>query len=371
MTHTPDVAVMKTVPLSKPHLDAEIRAAVLSALESGRYILAEQCAAFEHELAAYVGARHCVLSSSWTAAVLLLHEAMGLRAGDEVIVPAHTAFPTIEPLIHRGAVPVFVDVDDTYCIDPAAAQAAVTSRTVGIIPVHLYGHPADMDPILQLAARHALWVLEDCAQAHGARYRGRKVGSIGTASAFSFYPSKNLNVFGDGGCIMTDDHGVAEKVRMLRDHGRTSKYTHQYVGYNLRFNEIQAAAGRVMLRQLDRLNAHRRRVAARYRDRLGRLVELPPERSWAEAVYHMFVIATPQRDALAEFLRRHGIGTGVHYPIPNHRQPAIVERFNGLPVLPRTERLVHEILSLPVYGDLALEDVDYVCERMSDFMRGR
>src|SRR6185436_1328865 len=225
------------------------------ALESGRYILSSQCEAFERELADYIGMRHCVLSSSWTAAVMLLHEAMELHPGDEVIVPSHTAFPTIEPLLHSGAVPVFVDVDDTYCVDPAAAEAAVTPRTVGIIPVHLYGHPADMDRIMALAEKHGLWVLEDCAQAHGARYRGLRVGAIGTASAFSFYPSKNINVFGDGGCIMTNDAAVAGKVRMLRDHGRTSKYTHEIVGYNLRFNEIQAAAGRVGLHHLDRLNA--------------------------------------------------------------------------------------------------------------------
>src|SRR5215813_1306242 len=325
---------MKNVPLSKPFINQEIRDAVLSALESGRYILGEQCAAFERELAEYIGMRYCVLSSSWTAAVMLLHEAMTLRPGDEVIVPAHTAFPTIEPLLHRGAIPVFVDVDDTYCMDPAAAEAAVSPRTVGIIPVHLYGHAADMDPVLALAAKRGLWVLEDCAQAHGARYRGRRVGSMGTASAFSFYPSKNINVFGDGGCIMTNDEAIADKVRMLRDHGRTSKYTHQLVGYNLRFNEIQAGAGRVGLRHLDRLNGQRRLVAARYRERLTELVQTPPELPWAEAVYHMFVVRTPRRDALAKFLGARGVGTGVHYPVPNHRQPAVTGRFPSLPALP-------------------------------------
>lgn len=359
---------MRTIPLSRPYLDADIRAAVLAALDSGRYILGEECAAFERELAQYVGVKHCVLSSSWTAAVMLLHEAMDLRPGDEVIVPSHTAFPTVEPLIHRGAKPVFVDVDDTYCLDPVAVESALGPRTVGIIPVHLYGHPADMDRILEIAAKHKLWVLEDCAQAHGGAYRARKLGSLGTAGAFSFYPSKNLTVFGDGGCIVTDDGAIADRVRKLRDHGRTSKYVHELVGYNLRFNEIQAAAGRVMLRHLDRLNAHRRHVATRYRERLAGLVEVPPERPWAEAVYHMFVIRTRRRDALAEFLARRGVGTGVHYPVPNHRQPAVVKRFQGLPALPRTEALVGEILSLPVFGELALEDVDYVCGQIAEFM---
>jgi dTDP-4-amino-4,6-dideoxygalactose transaminase len=360
---------MKSIPLSRPFLNQEVRDAVMAALESGRYILSDQCAAFEKELADYIGMRHCVLSSSWTAAVMLLHEAMTLAPGDEVIVPSHTAFPTIEPLMHRGAVPVFVDVDDTYCLDAGAVEAAVTPRTVGIIPVHLYGHPVDMDRIMGVAARHGLWVLEDCAQAHGAHYRGRRVGSIGTASAFSFYPSKNINVFGDGGCIMTNDAAVAARVRMLRDHGRVSKYTHEIVGYNLRFNEIQAAAGRVGLQHLDRLNAQRRRVAARYRERLREIVLTPDERPWAEAVYHMFVIRTPRRDALAEFLGARKIGTGVHYPVPNHRQPAVTGRFPALPALPRTEALVGEILSLPVHGELALEEVDHVCDLVAEFVR--
>lgn len=358
---------MRNVPLSKPHLDADIRAAVLRALDSGRYILAEECAAFEEELAAYVGTAHCVLSSSWTAAVLLVHEAMDLRPGDEVIVPAHTAFPTIEPLLHRGAIPVFVDIDDTYCLDPDAVAAAVGPRTVGIIPVHLYGHPADMDRIRAIASKHGLWILEDCAQAHGARHRGRRVGGIGTVGAFSFYPSKNLTVFGDGGCIVTNDRAIADRVRMLRDHGRSGKYVHELVGYNLRFNEIQAAAGRVMLRQLDRLNAHRRDVAKRYRAALGSTVQCPPERQWAEAVYHMFVIRSPRRDDLARHLAQAGIGTGVHYPLPNHRQPAVVKKFASPPSLPRTDGAADAILSLPIHGDLATQDVDYVCEQITQF----
>ncbi len=358
------------VPLSKAFLDGEIRAAVMRALESGRYILAEECAAFEAELAAYVGVSHCVLSSSWTAAVMLAHEAMDLKPGDEVIVPSLTAFPTIEPLLHRGAVPVFVDVDDTFCLDPAAVEAAVGPRTVGIIPVHLYGHPADMERIAAIASKHRLWVLEDCAQAHGARHRGRRVGAIGTLGAFSFYPSKNLTVFGDGGCIVTNDRAIADKVRMLRDHGRTGKYVHELVGYNLRFNEIQAAAGRVMLRHLDGLNAHRRAVASRYRDRLGTRVQTPPERAWAEPVYHMFVVRSRQRDALARALAAAGIGTGIHYPVPNHMQPAVASRFGKLPALPRTEALVGEILSLPIYGELPLAEVDYVGAQVAKFLDG-
>ncbi|GBE10861.1 dTDP-3-amino-3,6-dideoxy-alpha-D-galactopyranose transaminase [bacterium BMS3Bbin12] len=362
---------MNKIPLSRVFLNDEIREAAMQAVNSGSYILGPECRAFEEELARYVGMEHCVLSSSWTAAVMLLHQAMGVSEGDEIIIPSHTAFPSVEPLIHCGAKPVFVDVDESYCLDPDAVEAAVTPRTVGILPVHLYGHPADMDRLMAIAERHKLWVMEDCAQAHGARYRGRRVGSIGTASAFSFYPSKNLTVMGDGGCIMTNDAQVAEKVRMLRNHGRKSKFTHEIVGYNLRFNEIQAAIGRVMLRHLDTLNAHRREVAALYDERLAGLVETPREQPWAESVYHMYVIRSRDRDALGAWLKEQGIATGIHYPVANHRQPAITGRYTDLPRLPRTEALVEEILSLPIYGELPLTDVDRVCGKIAEYRGSR
>ncbi len=360
---------MRRVPLSKPFINDEIRRAVLDVLESGRFILGPQCNEFERELARFAGRKQAVLSSSWTAAVYLLHLAMGLRTGDEVIVPSHTAFPSSEPMLHCGARPAFVDIDDTYCIDPELIEAAITPRTVGILPVHLYGHPADLDRIGDIARRHKLWVIEDCAQAHGASYKGRPVGSIGTAAAFSFYPSKNLTVLGDGGCIVTDDDAVAERVRMLRDHGRRNKYTHEVAGFNLRFNEIQAAAGRVGLRHLEELNAGRRAAAARYRERLSGVVGLPEEREWARHVYHMFVIRTPRREDLAQFLKERGVETGIHYPVPNHQQPAITSIMRNPPVLPRTEQAVREILSLPIHGQIALDEVDYVCDSIIEFSR--
>jgi dTDP-4-amino-4,6-dideoxygalactose transaminase len=357
------------IPLSRVAIDAEIEEAVLAALHSGHYILGAECAAFEREFAGYVEAGHCVLSSSCTAALSLLHQAMGLNTGDEVIVPAHTAFPTIEPLIHCGARPIFVEIDETCCLDPEAVAAAVTPRTVGIIAVHLYGHPADMDRIHTIARHHALWVIEDCAQAHGALYRGRKVGAQALAGVFSFYPSKNLTVLGDGGCIVTNDAALAERVRMLRDHGRRSKYVHEAVGFNLRFNEIQAAIGRVMLRRLDEANARRRRLAESYRRRLAGLVTVPHEAPWAYAVYHLYVIRTPRRDALAAHLAAAGVSTGLHYPVPTHRQPGIIERFGPPPALPRTEALARELLSLPLYPDLDPADLDRICELVADFLR--
>jgi perosamine synthetase len=358
---------MKKIPLSRVFLSDEVREAAMHALESGSYILAKECDAFEAELAVYTGTRHAVLCSSWTAGVFLLHQAMGVKPGDEVIVPSHTAFPSIEPMIHCGAKPVFIDIDETYCLDVDLIEAAITPRSVGILPVHLYGHPANLERVLQIAAKHGLWVIEDCAQAHGAQFNGKRVGSIGVAGAFSFFPSKNLTVLGDGGCITTNDASLADKIRMLRNHGRKTKYTHELVGYNLRFNEIQAAIGRVGLRKIDMLNEHRRQVAAHYHERLAGIVQTPTERPWARAVYHMYVIRTQRRDELAKHLQSKGIGTGIHYPIANHQQPAITNLYSDLPVLPQTEAAVKEILSLPIYGELPLNDIDYVCDSILEF----
>ncbi|HJT45442.1 MAG TPA: DegT/DnrJ/EryC1/StrS family aminotransferase, partial [Chthoniobacterales bacterium] len=269
--------------------------------------------------------------------------------------------------VHRGAKPVFIDIDETYCIDVDQLEAAMTAHTVGILPVHLYGHPANLDGVLLAAKKHGLWVVEDCAQAFGAQYRGKTVGSIAGSGAFSFFPSKNLTVMGDGGCITTNDMALANKLRMMRDHGRSSKYVHDFVGYNFRFNELQAAIGRIELRNIDRLNDHRREIAARYNERLEGVVRIPPERPWARHVYHMYVIATDRRDQLAEFLKGKGIGTGIHYPIANHQQPAMRKLYSDLPQLPKTEEAVTQILSLPIYGDLPMEDVDYVCDAVLEF----
>lgn len=358
---------MRKIPLSRVFLNEEVRAAALRALESGSYILGKECEAFESELATYIGTKHAVLCSSWTAGGFLLHKAMGLKPGDEILVPSHTAFPTIEPMIHFGARPVFIDIDETYCLDVDLLEASITPRTVGILPVHIYGHPANLDRVLEIGRKRNLWVIEDCAQAHGARFKDERVGAAGVAGMFSFFPSKNLTVMGDGGCITTNDSALAEDVRMLRNHGRKSKYVHDMVGYNLRFNEIQAAIGRVELRNLDRLNEHRRRVAAHYTDRVSRVVQTPPEKQWASSVYHMYVIRTERRDELAKHLQTKGISIGIHYPLANHQQPAITKLYPDLPTLPRTEQVVNEILSLPIYGELPMEDVDYVCDAVLEF----
>jgi dTDP-4-amino-4,6-dideoxygalactose transaminase len=367
------------IPLSRVYHSEKIDRRILEVVKHGNFILGPECKAFESELASYVGMKHCVLSSSWTAAVHLLHLAqveMGtLKAGDEILVPSLTAFPTIEPLIHVGAVPVFCDIDDTYTISVEDAAKRVTKRTKGIIPVHLYGRPANLTGLQKLAKDNGLWMLEDCAQSLGAKYGGKRAGSIGELSAVSFYPSKNLTVYGDGGAMFTNDEALAKRIIQLRNHGRKDKYLHELVGYNLRFNEIQAAIGREQLVVLDRLNESRRRVAGWYRRELEGVekVVLPPEDGNAtESVYHMFVIrlATAElREGLATHLKDKGIETGVHYPIPNHKQPAITALYKNLPELKKTEDYTRRILSLPMHPALSEEEAVEVAGEIKGYLR--
>ncbi len=356
------------IPLSRPPVDDEIKQAVVKAVESGQYILGPECKAFEREFAAYNGAKHAVLTTSATAALWLTIKAFGAKGGDEILVPAHTAFPTIEAICFAGVTPVFVDIDDTYTVDVKDAAAKVTPRTVGFIPVHLYGHPANLTDIQELCAKHKLWLLEDCAQAHGAAWQGKKVGSFGRAGVFSFYPSKNLTVMGDGGLLVTDDDEVAARCRRLRDHGRQSKDIHLEVGFNLRFNDIQAAVGRVLLRRLDAMNDERRRLAARYAGGLAGLpLVLPSEAPGARHVYHLYVVATSGRDQLATFLKDKGIATGIHYPVPCHQQPA-VEYLKPGP-LEHTERIVKQILTLPISAGHRESEIDEVVAAVRAFFK--
>jgi len=355
-----------TIPLSRPTVDDELKQAVLAAIDSRQYILGPECKAFEAELAAYIGARHAVLTSSATAALWLILKALGVEPGDEILVPSHTAFPTAEAICFAGATPIFVDADDWYTVHPKDAEAKITPRTVGIVPVHLYGQPVDVPAVQELAQRAGLWVLEDCAQAHGAAWHGRKVGGFGRAAAFSFYPSKNLPVMGDGGCVVTSDDDIAARCRRIRDHGRLNKDIHAEVGFNLRFNELQAAGGRVLLRRLDAMNDRRRALAARYAAGLSGLpLRLPQERPDAHHVYHLYVVRTPRRAELADFLKARGIQTGIHYPVPCHRQPAVAHLAS--PPLECTERLVDEILSLPISGNHTDAEIDEVVAAVRTF----
>ncbi|TMQ22036.1 MAG: DegT/DnrJ/EryC1/StrS family aminotransferase [Candidatus Rokuibacteriota bacterium] len=354
------------IPLSRPPVDDEIKQAVLAAIDSRQYILGPQCREFEAELARYVGAKHCILSNSATAGLWLTLRGLGVKAGDEILVPSHTAFPTIEAICFAEATPVFVDADEFYTMDAHDAAAKATPRTVGVVPVHLYGQPVDVDAARGLASRLGVWMLEDCAQAHGAAWKDQKVGSFGRAGVFSFYPSKNLTVMGDGGAIVTNDDEIAARCRRLRDHGRTNKDIHEEVGFNLRFNDIQAAIGRVMLRRLDAMNDHRRALAARYDRALAGLpLGLPEERPHGRHVYHLYVVRTPRRNELAAFLKARNIQTGIHYPVPSHRQPA-VEKF-APPPLPTTERLVDEILTLPISAGHTEAEIDAVAKAVREF----
>jgi dTDP-4-amino-4,6-dideoxygalactose transaminase len=358
--------VASPIPLSRPPVDDELKRAVLAAMDSRQYILGPECRQLEAELARATGVEHAVLTSSGTAALWLTLRALGVGSGDEILVPSHTAFPTVEAICLAGAKPLFVDADQFYTIDPIDARAKATPRTVGIIPVHLYGQPADLTAIEDLASRLGLWILEDCAQAQGAQWNGRRVGGFGRAAAFSFYPSKNLPAMGDGGAILTSDAEIVRHCRRLRDHGRLDKDVHAEVGFNLRFNELQAAALRVLLRRLDTMNERRRALAARYaRGLAGLALVTPTTRAHARHVYHLFVVRTTRRAELASFLKARGIQTGIHYPIPTHRQPA-VERF-APPPLPRTERLVDEILSLPMSADHTDEQIDRVIASVRAF----
>jgi dTDP-4-amino-4,6-dideoxygalactose transaminase len=361
-----------------PYVDQEIKDRVLEVIDSGQYILGNQSRNFEAEFAQFIGVKHAVLTSSGTSAIFLCLKALGIGPGDGILVPSLTAFPTVEPVFHVGATPIFIDIDETFTMEPQHIEEILKKKTKvpgvktikGIMPVHLYGHPAEMSTILDLAKRHGLFVLEDCCQAHGARYRGKKVGSMGIAGCFSFYPSKNLTVFGDGGILVTDDENIAKECRMLRDHGRKEKYEHELVGYNLRFNEIQAAVGRLQLKRLDGFNESRRRVARWYSDGLtGLPLTLPKVMDWAEPVFHLFVIQTQKRDELATYLKGKGIQSGIHYPIPNHIQPAVKNTLGPQPKLERTEEVVKRILSLPIYPAIEKEKVDFICAAIRDFFK--
>jgi dTDP-4-amino-4,6-dideoxygalactose transaminase len=343
----------------------EVDAAVRGVLERGWFVLGPEVEAFEAEFAAYCGARHAVGVGSGTEALHLALWACELQPGDEVVTVAHTAVPTINAISLTGARPVFVDVDPaTRTMDPAAAAAAITPRTRALLPVHLYGHTADMGPLQALARAHGLRLIEDAAQAHGAEYQGTRAGRLGELAAFSFYPTKNLGAYGDGGMVVTDDAALAERLRLLRNYGQTDRYHHQIEGMNSRLDELQAAVLRVKLRHLDQWTAARRERAARYAAGL-RAVPPPAEAEWARHVYHLYAVCVPERERVQAALAAAGIGTLVHYPIPAHLQPAYAHLGVARGSLPVTERLADEVLSLPLYPELPLDQVDAVADALN------
>jgi len=362
------------IPCADPHAgylahQGEIDAAVARVLGSGRYILGPEVTAFEREFADYVGVAHGIGVGSGTEALYLAIRACGIGAGDEVITVAHTAVATVAAIELAGASAVLVDIDPrTFTLDPTRLEAAIGPRTKAVIPVHIYGHPADLDPMIGIARRHGLRIIEDCAQAHGARYRQRTVGSLGDVAAFSFYPTKNLGAIGDGGLVATSDPDLAEQVRLLREYGWAERYVSRIPGLNSRLDELQAAILRVKLRHLDDDNAGRSRIAAQYGELLGGSdIVLPLERDGARHVYHLFVVRSARRDELLAHLASAGVRALVHYPVPVHLQPAYRDRLRGADHLPETEAAASEVLSLPMYPELVAADIRRVASSVSAF----
>lgn len=340
-------------------LKAEIDEAVARVLASGWYVLGQEVEAFEAEFAAYCEARQCVSVADGLDALHLALRAMDIGLGDEVVVPSNTFIATWLAVSQCGAIPVPVEpVEGTYNLDPSLIEAAITSRTKAIIPVHLYGQPADMDPILAIARKHGLRVLEDGAQAHGARYKNRRIGAHGDAVAWSFYPGKNLGALGDGGAITTDDPALADRIRLLRNYGSREKYVHEVQGYNSRLDPIQAAVLRVKLGHLDAWNARRTALARRYLEGLAKsAVVLPQVPEWAEPAWHLFVVRSEQRDVLQQHLSVAGIGSLIHYPIPPHKQQAYAHVQWGADAFPLASAMAQEVLSLPMGPHLAPDSV--------------
>lgn len=346
-------------------IESEIDDAIKSVLARTNFIQGEDVRLFEKEFAAFQGAGYGVACSSGTDALQLALLGLGVKPGDEVITVSHTFTATAEAICHCGAIPVFVDVDPrTYNMDASKLEAAITPKTRVILPVHLYGQPADMDAILAVANRHGVKVLEDAAQAHGAEYRGRRVGAIGHAACYSFYPGKNLGAYGDAGAITTDDEALAKWCAMMADHGRTEKYSHDHVGFGKRMDTMQAAVLRAKLRHLEAWTALRREKAAAYTELLSGVVEPPYEPEWARGVYHQYVVRVPRRDDVLRQLKEAGVGAGIHYPIPLHLQPCYSYLGYKRGDFPVTEQAADDILSLPIFPEITGEQQRYVAEQL-------
>lgn len=359
---------MADSPIKVPYLDLkaqyrsikpEIDAAISKVLESGEFVLGGEVASFEREFAAYCGSPECIALNSGTSALHLALLAAGIGPGDEVITVPFTFVASVAAVLYAGARPVLVDIDPrSFTLDPAAIEAAVTPRTKAILPVHLYGQPADMDPIMEIARRHGLVVIEDAAQAHGAKYKGQLAGSIGDIGCFSFYPTKNLGAYGEGGAVTTSNAEYARKIRMLRDWGQDGKYHHVLRGYNYRMEGLQGAILRVKLRQLEKWTETRRAIASKYNSLLADCgLERPVEMPWARHVYHVYTLRTEDRDSLRSALSAEGIQTAIHYAEPAHLQPAYSDLGYGKGAFPQAETAAKQVLSLPMYPELSAEAI--------------
>ena len=347
----------------------EIDAAIERVLESGRYILGNEVRSFEEEFARYIGVGYGIGVGNGTDAITLALKACGIGSGDEVITTSHTAVATVAAIELSGAIPILVDISpDSYTIDPRRIKGVITSKTRAILPVHLYGHPADMDEITLIAEDHGLYVIEDCAQSHGALLHGKKIGSFGDIAAFSFYPTKNLGAIGDGGIVVTDDPDLAEQASLLRQYGWQERNLSIIPGLNSRLDELQAAILRVKLRYLDEDNSRRHDAAIIYTQSLASTdLVLPTGAEGIYHVYHQYVIRTPRRDSLKVHLAAHGVEALIHYPIPIHLQPAYIGRLSNL-ALPQTEKKCREILSLPMHPYLERQDIGIISTLITEFL---
>lgn len=351
-------------------IGAEIDQALATVIQRTDFIGGQEIKLFEQEFAAYCEVAACVGVGNGTDALYLALRSLGIGQDDEVITVAHTFIATTEAIAMTGARPVFIDIEPgTMLLDPQRIEAAITPRTRGIIAVHLYGQPCDMDTINAVARKHGLKVIEDAAQAHGARWRGQRVGTLGDIACFSFYPGKNLGAFGDAGAVVSNDLDLMRRVRMTANHGRITKYEHDFEGINSRLDTIQAAVLRVKLAYLDQWNAARRAVAERYLSELANTaVELPEVHPAAEPVWHLFVVRTSEREAIQAAFAAAGIATGIHYPVPLHRQPAYRSRSNTMGHLTNTERVADSVLSLPIYAELTPDQIDRIVKVIADFI---
>lgn len=347
----------------------EVMKAIEDVLSCMNLNIGPNCQALEKEFASFCGTKHAIGVASGTEALQFALLSAGVKAGDEVITSPHTFFATAEAIACIGALPVFVDIDPlTFTIDPRAIENRITAKTRAIIPIHMYGQCADMDPITQLAENRGIAIIEDACQAHGALYKGRKSGSLGAAGCFSFYFTKNLGGYGEGGIVTTNSDEIAEGVRLCRNHGHSSKYEHSVIGYNGRLDEIQAAILRIKLQMLDHYNQRRRDLADSYRLLLKDLpLQLPVEAEGRRHVYHLYVIRSRDRDGLMEHLTANGIGTGIHYRNPVHLQKAMSYRGYRRGDIPVAEQVCEEILSLPMYPELSRDDQDYIAAAVRDF----
>ena len=349
-------------------IKSEVDPAIASVINSCQFVGGTEVLSFEQEFADYCEVGWCVGVGNGTDAVYLALRALGIGSGDEVITVSHTFIATAEGITQAGAKPVFIDIkEDTMLMDPALIEGAITPNTKAIIPVHLYGQTCEMDAILEIAQRHELKVIEDAAQAHGARWKGKRAGSMGDVASFSFYPGKNLGAYGDAGCIVSNDRELVERVKLIANHGSATKYTHEMEGVNSRLDALQAAILRIKLRHLDSWNTKRRSHAAFYMDAFRGSHVIPVKvHEDAEAVWHLFVIRTADRDTLQEKLRDAGIATGIHYPLPLHQQPAYQYLQIPFGSLPITEKIAREIVSLPMYPELTVANLQSVAQAVAE-----